>query len=98
MRFEDEEIRPKLVAIERAEAADTYLTGSIAIEDADELKIEINPQYYPFLVKCGGKLEREACASIFDDRCPLEKLIDISGDLWGTGQLTVKTIYSFADK
>ena len=57
MRFEDEEIRPKLVAIERAEAADTYLTGSIAIEDADELKIEINPQYYPFLVKRGVRVD-----------------------------------------
>jgi hypothetical protein len=88
VRFEDEEIRPKLVAIDRTEAADTYLTGAIAIEDADELKIEINPQHYPFMVKRGGKLEL--------DRCPLEKLIDISNDLWGTGQLTVKTIYSFA--
>jgi hypothetical protein len=88
VRFEDEEIRPKLVAIDRAEAADIYLTGSIVIEDADELKIEINPQHYPFMVKRGGKLEL--------DRCPLEKLIDISSDLWGTGQLTVKTIYSFA--
>jgi inner membrane protein len=96
VRFEDEEIRLKLVAIdsakrtlrERAEAADIYLTGSIAIEDADELKIEINPQHYPFMVKRGGKLEL--------DRCPLEKLIDISNDQWGTGQLTVKTIYSFA--
>jgi inner membrane protein len=89
VRFEDEEIRPKLVAITQTEAADIYLTGSIAIEDADELKIEINPQHYPFMVKRGGKLEL--------DRCPLEKLIDISSDLWGTGQLTVKTIYSFAE-
>jgi inner membrane protein len=88
VRFEDEEIRPKLVAITQTEAADIYLTGSLAIEDADELKIEINPQHYPFMVKRGGKLEL--------DRCPLEKLLDISTDLWGTGQLTVKTIYSFA--
>jgi inner membrane protein len=87
VRFEDEEIRPKLVALTQV-AADIYLTGSIAIEDADELKIEIDPQHYPFMVKRGGKLEL--------DRCPLEKLIDISNDLWGTGQLTVKTIYSFA--
>lgn len=90
IRFEDEEIRPKLIAIDRTEAANIYLTGSIVIEDADELKIEIDPQHYPFVVKRGGKLEL--------DRCPLDKLIDISTDLWGTGQLTVKTIYSFADK
>ena len=64
------------------------MTGSIVIEDADELKVEIDPQHYPFMVKRGGKLEL--------DRCPLDKLIDISTDLWGTGQLTVKTIYSFA--
>ncbi len=90
VRFEDEEIRPKLVAIDRSEAADIYLTGSIVIEDAEELKVEINPQHYPFMVKRGGNLML--------DRCPLEKLIDISSDLWGTGQLTVKTIYSFTDK
>lgn len=89
VRFEDEEITPKLVAIARTETADIYLTGSIAIEDADELKIEINPQHYPFMVKRGGKLEL--------DRCPLEKLIGISTDLWGTGQLTIKTIYNFTD-
>ena len=89
MQFEDEEIRPKLVAIARTEATDIYLTGSIVIEDTDELKIEIDPQHYPLMVKHGGKLEL--------DRCPLEKLIDISTDLWGTGKLTVKIIYKFAD-
>ena len=90
VRFEDEEIRPKLVAIAQVEGADIYVTGSIVIEDADELKVEINPQHYPFMVKRGGKLEL--------DRCPLENLIAISNDLWGMGQLTVKTIYSFADR
>jgi hypothetical protein len=59
------------------------------------LKIEINPQHYPFMVKRGGKLELERLVVALVLRCPLEKPIEISSDLWGTGQLTVKKIYSF---
>ena len=71
------EIRPKLFAI-------------VLAEDADEVKVEINPQHCPFMVERGGKLELDAY--------PLEKLVSISNDLWGTGQLTVQTICSFADR
>jgi inner membrane protein len=82
IRFTDEEIRPKLLGL--SQVAQSYLTGSIAIEDPEELTLESNPQEYPSIVKRGGRL--------FLDRCPLDSLIDIIGDTWGTGQLTVKTI------
>ncbi len=90
LRFDDEEVRPKLITLTQTTAADIYLTGSIAIEDAEDLKIEINPQLYPSIVKRGSTLHL--------DRCPLENLIAISNDLWGTGQLTVKTIHSFTSE
>lgn len=80
---EDEEIRPKLATLAQAKVADTYLTGSIAVEDADGLKIEIDPQHYPFMVKRGGKLELERLVVALALRCPFEKLITISNDLWG---------------
>jgi hypothetical protein len=68
-------------------------SGSIEIEDPEEVTIESNPQLYPSnsllsvsaIVK-HGKLEL--------DRCPLDKLMNMSIDVWGTGQLTVKTVYS----
>jgi hypothetical protein len=57
-------------------------TGSI-----DRQKIESNPQLYPLIVKRANKLGL--------DRCPLDKLTNLLIDVWGTGQLTVKTVYSF---
>lgn len=88
--FTDEEIRPKLLNLSRSPSAQIYLTGSIAIEDAEEVTIDSNPQLYPSIVKRGNKLEL--------DRCPLDKLMNLSIDVWGTGQLTVKTVYSFGNE
>jgi hypothetical protein len=87
--FTDEEIRPKLLNLSQSPSAQIYLTGSIAIEDAEEVTIDSNPQLYPSIVKRGSKLEL--------DRCPLDKLTNISTDIWGTGQLTVKTVYTFTN-
>jgi inner membrane protein len=86
INFKDEEIRPKLLALQ-SPSAQIYLSGSIEIEDPEEVTIDSNPQLYPSIVKRGNKLEL--------DRCPLDKLMNLSGDVWGTGQLTVKTVYSF---
>lgn len=88
INFSDEEIRPKLLALQ-SPAAQVYLSGAIEIEDPEEVTIESNPQLYPSIVKRGNKLEL--------DRCPLDKLMNLSIDVWGTGQLTVKTVYSFAN-
>jgi inner membrane protein len=84
--FTDEELRSKLIPLTQT-TAQTYLSGSISLEDPEELTIASNPQQYPSIVKRGAKLEL--------DRCPLDTLANIVGDTWGTGQLTVKTIYTF---
>ena len=86
VRFTDEELRPKLIELTQT-AAQTYLTGSIALEEPEEITIESNPGQYPSIVKRGGKLEL--------DRCPLDTLMNVVGDTWGSGQLTAKIIYSF---
>jgi inner membrane protein len=86
INFSDEEIRPKLIALQ-SPSAQVYLSGSIDIEDPEEVTIEYNPQLYPSIVKRGNKLELE--------RCPLDRVLELSIDTWGTGQLTVKTVYSF---
>jgi inner membrane protein len=86
IQFSDEEIRPKLFALQ-SPSAQVYLSGSIEIEDPEELSIESNPQLYPSIVKRSSKLEL--------DRCPFDRLLELSIDLWGTGQLTVKTVCSF---
>ena len=88
IRFTDEELRPKLIGLAQT-AAQTYLSGSISLEDPEEITIESNPQQYPAIVKRGGKLEL--------DRCPLDTLINILGDTWGSGQLTAKIIYTFGE-
>jgi inner membrane protein len=86
IQFSDEEIKPKLFALQ-SPTAQVYLSGSIDIEDPEEVTIESNPQLYPSIFKRGSKLEL--------DRCPLERVLELSIDTWGTGQLTVKTVYSF---
>lgn len=81
--FDDEELTPKLNWIAK-EKAQTYLSGSIAIEDGDELKIELDPRQHQAIVKHGNKLDL--------DYCPLDKLIKLSNGLWGTGQ--ARAIYT----
>lgn len=88
IQFSEEEIKPKLLAL-RSPLAQTYLSGSIEIEDPEDVTIESNPQLYPSIVKRGNKLEF--------DRCPLDRVLELSIDVWGTGQLTVKTVYSFGN-
>ncbi len=87
IRFNDEEIRPKLRELSQISTAQIYLTGSIEIEDAAELAIESNPQQYLSIIKRGSKLEL--------NHCPLETFTNLIGDTWGTGQIAVKTIYVF---
>jgi inner membrane protein len=86
VNFNDEEIKPKLLALQST-TAQVYLSGAIEIEDPEELSIDSNPQQYPSIVKWGNKLEL--------DRCPLENFIAISTNLWGSGHLIVKTIQQF---
>jgi inner membrane protein len=74
INFKDEEIRPKLLALQ-SPSAQIYLSGAIEIEDPEEVTIESNPQLYPSIIKRGNKLELKACASSHDDRCPLDKFI-----------------------
>jgi inner membrane protein len=78
VNISDEEIRPKLLALQsRSPSAQIYLSGSIDIEDPEEVTIESNPQLYPSIVKRGAKLEL--------DLCSLNREIDITTDVWGTG-------------
>jgi inner membrane protein len=89
IRFNDEEIAPKLLSISQTAGAQIYLSGAIEIEDGADLTIDINPDRYPVIVKRGSKLEL--------DRCPLETFTNLIGDTWGTGQIAVKAIYTFGN-
>jgi inner membrane protein len=92
--FNDEEIRPKLLALQ-SPTAQIYLSGSIDVEYPEEVTIESHPQLYPAnsllsataIVKHGAKLNLT--------RCFLDKLMNMSIDVWGTRQLTAECIYFF---
>jgi hypothetical protein len=89
IRFNDEEIASKLLTLAQTAGAQIYLSGSIEIEDAADLAIDINPDRYPIIVKRGSRLEL--------NHCPLETFTNLIGDTWGTGQIAVKVIYAFGN-
>ncbi len=89
IRFNDEEIATKLLTLSQSPSAQIYLSGSIEIEDAADVTIDINPDRYPVIIKRSSKLEL--------NHCPLETFINLIGDTWGTGQVAVKAIYTFGN-
>jgi inner membrane protein len=83
LRIREEEIAPKLLALQ-VDGDLVYISGSIEVEDADEIAIDIKPDRFPTLTKRGQKLEL--------DHAILDEVIQTIGDRWGSGNLKVKTI------
>jgi inner membrane protein len=81
----DEEIIPKLDrAIERYPNAQMYLTGSIEVDDPEQVNPQSNPQQLATVTKHGRKLEFNSC--------PMGKATGLLGDQWGSGQVRIRVI------
>jgi inner membrane protein len=81
----DEEIIPKLDrAIDRYPDAQMYLTGSIEVDDPEQVNPQSNHQQLATVTKHGRKLEFNSC--------PLGKAIGLLGDQWGSGQVRIRAI------
>jgi inner membrane protein len=87
LQLKDEEIAPKLQTL-ATEGAEVYLSGSIEVEDAEEIALDPSPELYQSIVKRNSKLEL--------DRCPLDRAIEVVGDSWGTGTVKVKSIVTLS--
>jgi inner membrane protein len=81
----DEEIIPKFDrAIDRYPNAQMYLTGSIEVDDPEQITPQSNPQQLATVTKHGRKLEFNSC--------PLGKATGILRDQWGSGQVRIRVI------
>ncbi len=81
----DEEVTPKLDhLLDRYPDAQMYLTGSIEIDDPDEITIRTDPQQLATVTKQGRKLAFNSC--------PLTNAIGLLRDQWGSGQVRIRVI------
>ena len=81
----DEEILPRLEqTIDRYPNAVMYLTGSIEIDDPEQISIQVKPQQLATVTKQGRKLEFSSC--------PLTNAIGLLRDQWGSGQVRIRII------
>jgi inner membrane protein len=81
----DEEILPRLEqTIDRYPNAQMYLTGSIEIDDPEQIAIQVKPQQLATAIKQGRKLEFNSC--------PLGNAIGLLRDQWGSGQVRIRVI------
>jgi inner membrane protein len=81
----DEEVMPKLdKLLDRFPNAQVYLTGSIEIDDPEQIVIRADPQQLSTVTKQGRKL-------VFNS-CPLTNAIGLLRDQWGSGQVRVRVI------
>ena len=81
----DEEVLPKLnKMLDRFPDAQMYLTGSLEIDDPDEITIHTAPQQLTTVAKQGRKLAFNSC--------PLTNAIGLLRDQWGSGQVRVRVI------
>jgi inner membrane protein len=87
LQLNDEEVASKLRQL--GVEGETYITGAIQVDDADEPIVSPDLDLYSTIVKRNNKLEF--------DRCPLDRAIEVVGDSWGTGNLKAKTIVTFAN-
>jgi inner membrane protein len=88
LHLNDEEIVPRLRQLEAGDS-ETYITGTIQVDDADETTVTPDLDLYPTIVKRDNKLEF--------DRCSLDRAIESIGDSWGTGNLRAKTIVTLTN-
>ena len=81
----DEEILPRLdKTIDRYPDAQMYLTGSIDVDDPDQITHRSNPQQLTNVTKQGRKPEFNSC--------PLTSAIGLLRDQWGSGQVGIRVI------
>ena len=85
LTWTDEEILPRLnQTIDRYPNAQMYLTGSIEIDDPEQIAIQSKPQQLATVTKQGRKLEFNSC--------PLTSAIELLRDQWGSGQVRIRVI------
>ena len=85
MAWADEEVTPKLdKLLDRFPDAQMYLTGSIEIDDPDEMTIRTDPQQLTTVTKQGRKLAFNSC--------PMTNAIGLLRDQWGSGQVRIRVI------
>jgi inner membrane protein len=81
----DEEILPRLEQIvDRYPDAVMYLTGSIEIDDPEQISIQAKPQQLATAIKQGRKLEFNSC--------PLTVALNLLREQWGSGQVRIRVI------
>jgi inner membrane protein len=81
----DEEILPRLAELgERFPNGMVYLTGSIDIDDPEQISIQSKPQQLATMTKQGRKLEFNSC--------PLGDAVGLLGEQWGSGQVRIRVI------
>ena len=85
MTWVDEEILPRLDRIiDRYPNAQMYLTGSIEIDDPEQISIQAKPQQLATAIKQGRKLEFNSC--------PLTVALNLLREQWGSGQVRIRVI------
>ena len=81
----DEEILPRLEkTIDRYPDAQMYLTGSIEVDDPEQISILAKPQQLATVTKQGRKLEFNSC--------PLTVALNLLWEQWGSGQVRIRVI------
>lgn len=81
--FNDEPAAEKLQRLLSPQTK-SWVTGQLAIEFGDEISWQPNPLEMPIITITGN--------TVSFDLCPLEKAIDLLGDQYGIGTLTVKSV------
>jgi inner membrane protein len=69
-----------------------YLTGSIEIDDSEQISIQAKPQQLATVIKQGRKLEFNSCP--LGDATALRRAyaFDLLGEQWGSGQVRVRIV------
>jgi inner membrane protein len=81
----DEEVLLKLdKMLDRYPDAQMYLTGSIEIDDPEQISIQAKPQQLATAIKQGRKLEFNSC--------PLTVALNLLREQWGSGQVRIRVI------
>jgi inner membrane protein len=81
----DEEILPRInKMLDRYPDAQMYLTGSIEIDDPEQIAIQAKPQQLATVIKQGRKLEFSSC--------PLTVALNLLREQWGSGQVRIRVI------
>ena len=70
--------------LDRYPDAQMYLTGSIDIDDPEQISIQAKPQQLATVTKQGRKLEFNSC--------PLTNALGLLRNQWGSGQVRIIVI------